>query len=1145
MPRARICFALLWMLVGLACPALGEPATNWMWIWTAKPTPAPETVFFRQRFRLPQAPLSAKLLIVADDLFSAYFNGSKEPNATGNDWTTVQEFDVTRLLRAGENVLAVEATNTSGPGGLLYKLTITLPDNKTLLVFSDARVRVNKRVPPLWTPLTVDDSKWALAKELAPANGGLWGKLRGAPVPDPSRVVRLWDIRAGGNPGEDPYSRPRSLGERMLLSASVASPSEMQILAGTGFTLFQSDSDHLSTEETAPGRWDFHEAERAHQAVKKLGMDWSYFPHYAFPPEWFRKSVPFTRIMCLEHNEPVEAFSPWDPTWPGFIERGYEALARAFGARAQNGPQKAGFEKEQNGGNSLSALIVGVHGDYGEAGLLMGARVSDAIAGQKEDWQRRFGNLHNHLGWWVADPLARADFRKAMLQKYGGLAQINAAWKQNFKDPEQITYPSKPRAEARREWLDFVTWYGDGVGRAIEFNLSAARKHFPDTSLLLPAGFADEDPRGGNDNSLIPKLAARYKAGVLSAHGAVKPFAENAATVLGRLGSASRFYNTPFWTQSLSRLTGKQEVQRIFESVSQGAQGLFDWKENAVAYRDVYYRYGKFLRVEKPVVDVAMFYPAMAQKLRPNQGFAPLFASACAYLRDVANYDIVDDRMVLDGCLSRYRILALWEGTLADQATLDKIRAWVNDGGTLLAYDFGKVANFEGDTSWFTEMFGYVNQIAPAKLAERYVGPVPAQYRITPGNPDVADYLSGDWNAPEMENGAVYRWTGANANLRLPVNPDKQYVLVVRAYVPPEAQQKRRVVLVNGREVGKLGSAGEVTYRFPLSSDLLADSPLSTLTFQSETFTMGDILPNSPDKRPLGVRVLSVSMLEENTPEAPDATPPPGAIKRELNIGRLKGDWTRRYGKGLTIYFPATRQLLGGYIEVLRAAIYHLSEIDPGRRNALPVDDAFDGTYATLFTDKILFYNPNETPVLKTVTIPAEAFAAWRGEVATPAETSWKLSLEPNSIGVIYFTPPPQDLLFECERFTDIGAFKPSADPNCSPGKGTTCVRVTKGGAITTNFNIETPGRYSLYTRCLRNGKPEPVELLVDGQVVPLLNAKAGQTLLSGVVPLTHGKHTLTLRTRPNRDVRADFVLLTNDSSVAGYDFAVRTAPVE
>ena len=1145
--RFRLCLTLLCLgLLSVPYTVPSQPASDWKWIWAAEPPRAPETYFFRQKFRLPRAPLSAQLLIAADDLFLAYVNGSKQPVAQGNDWTVVQEFDLTRFLRAGQNVLAIEATNTDGPGGLLYKLTVKLPGDKTLVFTSDAKVKINRRVPPVWTALDVDDSRWPSAKELAPANGGVWGPLHGAPMPDPTRIVRLWDIHAGGGPSDDPYFRARNIGDRMLLSSSVGSLSEMQILAGAGFTLFQSDSDHLSTEETARGQWNFRDAEAALHAARRLGLDWCYFPHYAFPPEWSRASVPFTRLQCLEHGEPVQAFSPWDPAWAGFIDHGYEALARAFGAKGKGAAKPDGNPKPNTPNpksDVVAALCVGIHGDFGEAGLMMGARVSEAVPGQKEDWQQRFGNLHNHLGWWCADPLARADFQATMLDKYGGLAPLNAAWKRDYKTAEEITYPDKPRPESRREWLDFVTWYQDGVTKAMELNLRAARKHFPTTPLTLLAGFPDENPRGGNDNSLIPKIAARYGAAVRSTHGGFKPFAENAVTMLGRLGSACRFYGVPFWTESLSGLTLQQEVERIFEAVSQGAAGHFDWKENAVTGREIYYRYGKFLRVEKPVVDVAMFYPAMAQKLRPDQGYALRFASACAYLRDAANFDIVDDRMVLDGCLSRYRVLALWEGTMADQATLDKIRDWVNEGGVLVAYDFGKIANFEGDTGWFADMFGYVNQIAPAKLTERYVGTVPGQYRLQPGSPDSADYLVGDWYNPEMEGSVLFRWTGANASIRLPVNPEKNYVLAIRAYVPPEAAPLKRSVVVNGHEIGRLGSPGDVTYRFPLSAELLAENAMPVLSFQSETFRFSELLPNGKDRRTLGARILSVTLQEEGASENGPVGPPAGQFKRELDLRRLKSDWTRRYGKGLTIYFPATRQLLGGYIEVVRQSIYHLSEIDPGRRDALPVDNEFDGTYATLFTDKILVYNPKDTAVTKTVTLSSETFAAWRGEVAIPTETTWKLTLDPHSISAIYLAPPPVELPFECEKFLDPGAFKILTDATCSPGRGPTCVRLTQGGAISTSFNIETPGNYALYTRSIRNGKLEPLDILLDGQTITPLNAKAGQTLLSAVIPLTRGKHTLTLRAR--REVRADYILLTNDPNIAGYDFAVRTAAVE
>ncbi len=92
------------------------------------------------------------------------------------------------------------------------------------------------------------------------------------------------------------------------------------------------------------------------------------------------------------------------------------------------------------------------------------------------------------------------------------------------------------------------------------------------------------------------------------------------------------------------------------------------------------------------------------------------------------------------------------------------------------------------------------------------------------------------------------------------------------------------------------------------------------------------------------------------------------------------------------------------------------------------------------------------------------------------------------------------------------------------------------------------PGRYKLFTRCLRNGKPEAVDVLLDGEAVGSAETektRAGQTLLVGTVNLTKDSHTLVLKAREGKDVRADFVLLTNEPTIAGYDFATRTVPIE
>ena len=1133
-----------------------QPSTEiWKWIWASDGARPIETVYFRQKFTLAAAPVSARLLITADDSYQAYFNGSAKPAAEANDWTTVREYDVTRLLKAGDNVLGISCRNTGGAGGLLYKLIFKTPMGRTVTLVSNGRVRALRNPPLAWNSLALDDKSWKTAAEIAPAGGAPWGTLRGAPTPDYTRLVRLWDIRAGVRPEEDPYIRQRNVGDRMILASSVSTQSDMQILNNAGFTLFQTDSDHLSTEETRPGQWDFRSAETSRQAVDRLGLDWCYFPHEAFPPQWVSD---FTQIQCLEHNQSIRAFSPWDPKWPAFIERGYDALAKEF----RRGEGEKGKRGDKNAPTPVSALYVGIHGDYGEAGMFMGARV--AVPGQKEDWQKRFGNLHDHLGFWCADPVARQDFRAQMLQKYGSVAGVNTAWSKQFHSPEEIVYPSvpnpEPTVENRRAWLDFVAWYQGGVGRAIELNLRAARTRFPDTLLMLPAGFGDEDVRGGNDNSLIPKLAAKYKADVRSTHGRYKSFADNAVSMLGRLGSASRFYGAPFWTEPPGALTPNEEVERIFESVSQGCAGYFDWASNAVNNRDIYYRYGKFLRVEKPVVDVAMFYPAEAQRLRVTQPTAQTFTRACAYLRDVGNFDIVDDRMVRDGCLSGYRILVLWEGLLAEPETLAKIKAWVEEGGVLLAYDFGKVRTFAGDDSWFQDLFGYYKELAPARVTERYTGNTPPQYRISVGRPEQADYLGDNWqDAEKDEDGNTFRWTGDKATIRLPILPDKRYTLIVRANLPQESAGLLHEVFLSagGRNIklGDMSAAGDVTYRYPIPESLLTGRTFATLTFVSQTLPKNKIIPDSADTKPLGIRIQYAQLVEAGTAEDPQALPPPGRLTRELDLRFLnpkyekpEQSWARLYGKGLTIYFPANKSLLKGYLEVVRQAMYHLSQIDPTRKDDLPIDDSADGVYATLFSDKILYYNPKDTAVTKTLKISASDFAAWKNQVATPNENSWTLKIEPHGIGAIYLNPPPQELLFECEAFTGLGAIKPIVAPDCSPGEGASAVRITSGNAIFTKFKVDVPGRYKLFTRCLRSGKPEALDVLLDGEPVGTKDTektRAGQTLFVGTVALTKDSHTLVLKARSGKDVRADFVLLTNEPTIAGYDFATRTVPIE
>src|SRR5258707_165284 len=67
------------------------------------------------------------------------------------------------------------------------------------------------------------------------------------------------------------------------------------------------------------------------------------------------------------------------------------------------------------------------------------------------------------------------------------------------------------------------------------------------------------------------------------------------------------------------------------------------------------------------------------------------------------------------------------------------------------------------------------------------------------------------------------------------------------------------------------------------------------------------------------------------------------------------------------------------------------------------------------------------------------------------------------------------------------------------------------------------------------------VPLLVDTILRPNQPLPWQLTLFAGSVTLKAGVHTLALRPRPGEDIRADFVVLSTDPTIAGYGFGVKS----
>jgi hypothetical protein len=159
------------------------------WIWFPEGRPerqAPEGArFFRAAFTLPAdaAVTCAQLVINADDTCKPYVNGTPLPQKTGG-WMEFESYDVTRLLRVGKNVLAVEVDNSASAAGLIGWVAIRTGKDKRVLAVTDETWKAWNMRAPGWEQPRFDDSAWSLSKVLGPVTMAPWGKqVQYSPVP--------------------------------------------------------------------------------------------------------------------------------------------------------------------------------------------------------------------------------------------------------------------------------------------------------------------------------------------------------------------------------------------------------------------------------------------------------------------------------------------------------------------------------------------------------------------------------------------------------------------------------------------------------------------------------------------------------------------------------------------------------------------------------------------------------------------------------------------------------------------------------------------------------------------------------------------------------------------------------------------------
>lgn len=166
-----------------AATAVRLDGCQWIWFPEGDPlrdAPAAKR-FFRRNFVLEAGrPVAhAALRVSADDRFAARLNGHALGRGAG--WHNPEEFDVTSLLKAGTNVVAIEAANmpapAANPAGLIACLELRFTGGGVQRLVTDASWRCSTSQVPGWDVSDFDDAAWPHAMALAPYGGGPWGTL--------------------------------------------------------------------------------------------------------------------------------------------------------------------------------------------------------------------------------------------------------------------------------------------------------------------------------------------------------------------------------------------------------------------------------------------------------------------------------------------------------------------------------------------------------------------------------------------------------------------------------------------------------------------------------------------------------------------------------------------------------------------------------------------------------------------------------------------------------------------------------------------------------------------------------------------------------------------------------------------------------
>ncbi|WP_394708766.1 family 14 glycosylhydrolase [uncultured Desulfobulbus sp.] len=476
--------------------------------------------------------------------------------------------------------------------------------------------------------------------------------------------------------------------------------------------------------EDKPEQFDFSLFDEFEKMFRKNNLKWSPLllagPAYTLP-DWFRKTD-YTPYRCLEHDKDNIVVSLWDPKMKPYIDRFFKAFIKHYGGSD----------------GIIQNLMLGVTGIFGEN---LYPHESD------KDWTTNAtGDYHSHSGWWAGDKYARQSFRDYMKRRYTSIEVLNNAWGESYPSFAELEPKTPEKCRTPRAKYDFMDWYIGSMTDYTEFWLKTARKYMPKGDIQLCVG-GEGRQRVGTDFSRSAKLAAKYHAGIRITNES-PDYSLNIAMTRW-ISTAARTYGAWLGMEPASlQIQYDSIAQRVFNVRTSGARELFCYQtglSNRKAYTKLLENM-RYLQPDTPTISVAYWMPRTHMMVAGDVDYVWDMRG----LRDAVDFDAVDDVLIQDGALDRYKVLVMGAGSIEDERILSHIEKWVEAGGVLIRIRPEPLTTIDGSKEWQSRLFGMASTPSSAswtqakRVGKGYTLLIPDAYRTRKEIAGVMDRLLSD-----------------------------------------------------------------------------------------------------------------------------------------------------------------------------------------------------------------------------------------------------------------------------------------------------------------------------------------------------------------------------------------------------------------